>query len=455
MLVSRNIRLRLQLQKLAFTLLLLAVVGLLGWLSNQHSIQFDWTSNKRNTLSQRSIELLNTLESPVSVTVFVQDNDTVHAAVTEILQRYQREKKDFSFKLVNPDIDFDAAQREGVERYGQIIIKYGDSKEVLSSLSESTVTNALLRLSRTVDRRLVFIKGHGERSISEDANTSYSKLVRELASKGFEVEAHNLLLSSLPTDTAVLVVAAPSRELPEGVLAHITTYVEDGGNLLWMMDPGDMQGMDKLAETLGIAFQPGIIVDDNTNLRNTLRIQHPAMIPVLEYVEHPLTRSIQYNTLFPFSRGVEHRGENFQATVIIQSLPKSWTETSAVGTEILFEPENGDKEGPVPIALALERATGNGSRAAGSMQRIIVTGDSDFLANSYIGAGANMDLGMNMFNWLAGDDKLIAIEPKNAPDLQLQLNDTEILLIGVGFLVVLPVGLVMAGIFIWLRRRKR
>ena len=114
--LSRKTRFLLQLQKIIFIVLLLIAVGMLGWLSNKHSYQFDWTSNKRNTLSQSSIDLLHTLEQPVQVAVYVQDDETVHTAVKEILQRYQREKDDFKFRLINPDIDFESAQQDGVER---------------------------------------------------------------------------------------------------------------------------------------------------------------------------------------------------------------------------------------------------------------------------------------------------------------------------------------------------
>ncbi|UCB54215.1 MAG: GldG family protein [Thiotrichales bacterium] len=455
MIVNRSSRLQLHLQKMIFIILLLIAVGMLGWLSNEHSFQFDWTSNNRNTLAQNSIDLLNTLEHPVTVSVYVQDDETVHAAITEILQRYQREKGDFQFKLVNPDVDFESAQRDGVERYGQIIIKYNDNREIISSLSEHTITNALLRLSRSGNRKVVFLKGHGERDVSADDNTSFSKLAGELKTKGFTIESSNLLLSALPTDTAVLVLAAPDRELLAGELDHIITYVNDGGNLLWMMDPGDMKGTDELAKLLGIQFLPGIIVDNNTNLRNTLRIEHPAMVPVLDYVSHPVTEDIQYNTLFPISRGVEQIEQQFKGTVIAQSLAQSWSEVSALSNEIAYEPDNGDVEGPVGILMALERSITASAETDKATQRIIVAGDSDFLANSYIGAGANLSLGLNMFNWLVGDDDLIAIESKNAPDTQLELTDTEILLIGSGFFIVLPAGLVVAGVVIWLRRRNR
>jgi ABC-type uncharacterized transport system involved in gliding motility auxiliary subunit len=226
------------------------------------------------------------------------------------------------------------------------------------------------------------------------------------------------------------------------------------------MDPGSMQGMDELAHRLGIRFLDGIVVDNNTNLRKTLRIAHPAMIPVLDYFPHPITQNLQYNTLFPISRGIEQVDNNWQASAIAQSLPESWSETAQLGGEIAFEPEKGDVKGPIKIIMALERVltapmNNQGEKPAKASQRVVIAGDSDFLANSYIGAGANLQLGLNIINWLSGDDDLIAVEPKNAPDTKLQLDDTETLIIGAGFFLVLPSALFAAGLIIWFKRRKR
>ena len=451
--VTRNVRIQLLLQKIIFVVLLLTTVGLLGWLSNVHNAQLDWTSNQRNTLSISSIDLLNTLEKPVHVTIYAQADDNTRAAIEEIMQRYQRAKKDFSFKIIDPGVDFESAQRDGVERYNQVVVKYGDNSEIISSLSEQTVSNALLRLSRPGGRKVVFLKGHGERNITDNDNTGYAKIVAELSSKGFSVQASSLLLSPLPTDTAVLVLAAPDRELLEGEVDHIKTYVEDGGNLLWMMDPGEPHNTDRISDTLGISFLPGVIVDNNPKLRKTLGIQHPAMVPaLLDNLTHPITRDIPYNTLFPISRGVEQTNDSFEATDIARSLPESWSEASALGTEIVYEPDNGDIAGPISIVLALERAIERGENKAS--QRIIVAGDSDFLANRYIGDGANLSLGLNIFNWLTGDDDLIAVEAKNAPDTKLQLEDSELLLIEAVYRYLLPTVLILSGVFIWLRRRK-
>ena len=159
--LTKKNRLQLKIQKILFVVLLLVIRGLLAWLSLQHRQQFDWTQNQRNTLSQSSIKLLNKLTDPVIVNVFAQDDPTVKTAVEEILNRYQREYSDFKYKVINPDIDIEQARLDQVSQYGQVVIKYQSRSETINSLSEQAISGAIQRLSRNVQRKLVFLSGHG------------------------------------------------------------------------------------------------------------------------------------------------------------------------------------------------------------------------------------------------------------------------------------------------------
>ncbi|OQX46976.1 MAG: ABC transporter, partial [Candidatus Sedimenticola endophacoides] len=85
-------------------------------------------------------------------------------------------------------------------------------------------------------------------------------------------------------------------------------------------------------------------------------------------------------------------------------------------------------------------------------QRVIVLGDGDFLSNTYIGNGGNLDLGINLLRWLSGDEGLLDIPSRVANDLLLQLSDTQGAIIGLGFLLILPVALFTAGGLVWWRR---
>lgn len=456
--VSKNIRLQLQVQKIVFIVLLLSVIGLIASLSQKYPLQYDWTAGQRNTISQNSIDLLKSMDYAVTLNVYIQEDVVLRSAVEEILRRYQREKANFNFKIINPDIDIELAQLDKVTRYGQAVIKYQGRSEVISSLSENVLSSALQRLSYNSERSLVFIEGHAERNPSNNENTGYSQFTSQLISKGIKSSQHHLLKSALADDTDILVIAAPSKPFLDGELQHIKEHIERGGNLLWLMDPDtNIHNLTEIAELLKIKFIDGIIVDNNINLRKTLGIQHPAMIPVLDYHPHAITKNISYNTLFPISRGIIVEDNNeWQNTIIAQSLTQSWSESQDLVDGIIFDSNSGDVAGPLAIVVALERPViDNNQYPNKASQRIIISGDSDFLSNSYLGVGANLTLGLNIIDWLGGDDDLITIEIKNAPDTKLLLDDTEILIIGFGFFILLPAGLLFTGLFIWHRRRKR
>ncbi|MGH8663302.1 MAG: hypothetical protein ACREUX_03460, partial [Burkholderiales bacterium] len=106
-----------------------------------------------------------------------------------------------------------------------------------------------------------------------------------------------------------------------------------------------------------------------------------------------------------------------------------------------------DSPGPVTIAFALERLREERN------QRIVAIGSGHFLANAYLGNGGNLDLGVNIVNWLTGDDRLIAIQPRSAPDVSLTLSRSWLAALVIVFLIAVPLGLIAAGAWIWWRRR--
>lgn len=460
--LSNQSRTQLTIQKIIFLTLFISIIGMLAWISNNYNQQFDLTANKRHSLSNSSINLLNTLHNDITVHAYTTD-DITKKAITEIIDRYQQIKPDFNLRLLNPDIDIAEAQKDGIvmDKPFAFVMHYNERVEKIESLSENEISNALLRLSRRGSQQVVFLHGHGERDISATDNRAYSKINRQLSDMGFTTQSLNLLENPLPADTKLVIIAAPSHNYLAGELKKIQNYLANGGNLFWLVDPGKLYGLKKLATSLGLQLQAGVIVDNNTDLRNTLNIDHPAIIPVTEYAPHIITNKIQYNTLFPITRGIspltnETTVNHWQAEVLFNSFGKSWTEASGVSEEMVFDSSSGDISGPITIAVALQRnAKRINKKSDQQSQRIIVVGDSDFLSNTYIGAGANLNLGLNMFNWLLGDDDLISVEVKPSPDTKLALNDIQLMIIAFGFFLIIPALLLIIGTRIWYKRKSK
>ena len=142
----------------------------------------------------------------------------------------------------------------------------------------------------------------------------------------------------------------------------------------------------------------------------------------------------------------------------------SWSETGALDGPILFD-KGRDIRGPLNLAVALTRTSDKlaGNEAAKSRagddnrpeQRVIIIGDGDFLANSFIPNGGNLELGMSIVNWLSQDDAFVNIPVKTARDRSLDMSRGGQLAIVAVFLALLPVTLIGSGVWIWLRRRKR
>ena len=463
--LSRKSRLQLTVQKLIFLLLFISCIGMLAWLSNHYSFQFDLTANKRHSLSSESVELLKLLDKPVMVHAYTTDEVT-RKAIAEIIARYQHVKSDFRLKLLNPDIDIEQARRDGIvmDKPFAFVIYYDDRMEHIASLSEQAISNALLRLNRRQNQQVIFLSGHGERDIDGNDTRAYSTLRQQLQDTGFNLLAINLLQQPLPENSKLMVIAAPVHEYLPGELAQITQFIENGGNLLWLADPGELHGLEPLAKSMSLSLHEGLIIDNNPELRQTLNIQHPAVIPVTEYYPHIITNTIRYNTLFPLARGISPLDDdvsndadgNWQAEALFSSPGKSWSEAGGLAEEMSYDPAAGDIAGPVTMGVALHRQLA-GPDASSNMgsQRIVIIGDSDFLSDTYIGAGANLSLGLNIFNWLVGDDDFVSVEVKPSPDTKLELSDTQLMVIAFGFFIIIPLLLLLIGLRIWFVRKNR
>ncbi len=456
MLVTSKTRRNTRLQGIIFTLLFVAVMGVLAFLSTRYSFTADWTANNRNSLSAASSELLKQLDTPITITSYATEDESVRRAVTELVDRYRRHKSDLTLKFMNPDLEPETVRTLGIRVNGELRVEYQGRAENLQSLSEQGLTNMLQRLARSGERWLVFVEGHGERNPQGVANHDLGQWSQQLSAKGFKVQTHNLVQNpQLPENTRVLVLAGPQMNLLPGEVAIINQYVAGGGNLLWLTDPSNDKkqfGLLPLAKQLGIDFEPGMIVDPTTKV---LGVSDPRFALVADYPSHAITQGFNALTLFPQSHGlIITPPDGWQARVILQTEKRSWSETGDMSGSIQFDAAT-DVAGPLTLGIAMTRPLSTDDTDQKKEQRVVVTGDGDFLSNAYLGNGANLLLGMNMVNWLANDDQLINIPVKTTSDRNLQLSPLAQGMIGMGFLFALPLLLAGSGFMIWWKRRKR
>jgi ABC-type uncharacterized transport system involved in gliding motility auxiliary subunit len=389
------------------------------------------------------------LKEPLKITAFASQRGETRRFIQEMVGRYQKHKPDITLEFVDPDTAPERVREAGVQFDGELVFEYGDARENLSptQFNEQNFTNALTRLGHRGERWVVFLSGHGERSPEKQANFDLSTWAAQLRQRGFQTRTLSLgEHPRIPDNTTVLVIAGPRTRLLAGEVREIQNYLDRGGNLLWLHDPGLLLGLEPLAESFGIEFHPGVIVDPASEDITG----NAAAIVVTKYGSHPVVRNFGDNTVFPQSAGVSlNAPEGWLGSVLMDTRPSSWSETGAIDGPIQFD-KGRDIRGPLNLAVALTRTLDNKRE-----QRVIVVGDGDFLANTYIPNGGNLELGMSLTNWLSQDDAFVNIPVKTARDRSLDLSRGGQLAIVAVFLALLPITLVGSGVWIWLRRRKR
>jgi ABC-type uncharacterized transport system involved in gliding motility auxiliary subunit len=455
--VSRRSRILLRLQGLTFSLLFSASIGLLAWLSTQYVYQADWTAGARNTVSADTRELLAGLDQPVRITAFVRDEAQLRRQIQDLIGSYQRFKDDITLEFINPDKEPEQVRELGISSGGELRVSYNGRSENIQTLSENTLSNSLLRLSRQEQRWIAFLTGHGEREPLGETNHGLGIFAAELERKGLNVQKVNLSETGIPTNISLLVIAGPRVNLLPGEVSALLDYVRQGGNLLWLAEPGDLHGLEPLAELLGIDFLPGRVVDAGSQL---FGVDNPTFVVITAYPQHQITGNMATVTVFPEVAALALRDSGTWTQLpLLTTLPRSWTELGELTGEISFDADTDERAGPLDIGVVLTRTrpASEDTEAAGQPpeQRVVVIGDGDFLSNTYLGNGGNLGLGLNMVHWLSHDDAFIDIKVQGAPDTTLELGRTAQAVIGIGLLFGLPVLLLVCGLLVWLHRRRR
>jgi ABC-type uncharacterized transport system involved in gliding motility auxiliary subunit len=463
--INSKTHLEIRLQNLLFSLLFLVAVGLVAWLSTQYSAQFDWTASHRHSLSEASRKVLDLLKAPISITAYARDNQQVREPIRDLVDRYSRYKRDLSLQFVNPDTQPEKVRQMGIQVDGELVIEYEGRSEKIQEAGETSLTNALQRLATAEERTIVFIEGHGDRSPLGKANHDLQQFADELKRKGFTIAAANLATTPLiPDNTDVLVIAGPRTNLLPGEVKLIEDYLNKGGNLWWLGDPGELHGLEPLAKQLGLRFLSGVVVDASTQL---LGIDDPTFALVSDYPPHTITQGFQQMTMFPSAAALDQMEKSdFEKEPLLATLARSWTELGPIEGKIAYDAAKGERQGPLDLGYAITRPItpepsdkdvehDKSAARTPSEQRIVVVGDGDFLSNTYLGNGGNLELGINMVQWLSRGDALINIPAKIAPDRNLQLSAFASGTIAVGFLFVLPVLLIGIGAWVWFKRRSR
>ena len=435
---------------------LILVGALMLSIRPRFDFQFDMTQTGSNSLSSHTIAILDRLTSrnaSVEVRAYLSSADA-RSAFTPFINRYRARMPEIRVEVLDPDLAVLQAKKDRVASQNEIVVEVNDRVGRVQIMTESRVSQLLLRLSNKQHKKMYFLTGHGEPSLKSADTFGLSKLANELRSSGLEVESLMLAGHSIvPVDASVVVLCGPTFNYSVRDRRALEDYISRGGSLVVLIDA--MRPVDVVNDLLGdygLTFSSDFVVLENGHALARTLGQNTAVLGGL-HVSHPIVRGFPIDGAFLVMSDARSLQVSPKMSdhwkIIATSSEQNIVVKDAFTVDDL---ENVTTErilrGEAPLIAVREW-----SMAAGTVARLIVAGSSSFLRNSALERGLNRDLALNLLNHAAREDDVISVRenPKIAGSFSITSSEQVYFLLG--FSSVYPMLFLLIG-WAWTARRR-
>jgi hypothetical protein len=403
--------------------------------------------------------VLQRLDVPAKVSAF-QPNGSAEAGDARILlEQFARANPRVSYRILDYSHSRGEALRLGVRDDGEVAVEVGGRKEVLSPLTELSVTSALARLAHGRAQQVCSVAGHGERELDDTEPGGYDSARRLLEDNGVSTARLDLTVADrIPPQCTVLALVDPRAPLLPREVQLIGDWMERSGRMLIERDPKGPD-LDGITTRWGLRLLPGVVFDPSRGLAGD-----PTSVLVNSFpTDSPVAKDVA-GALFTTAGGVTTAASEdtgLSVARVAQSSDSSYLHLDPSTTA--FQPQKGDRAGPVVLAGAADRSMvqpGGETRVPSggpsiARTRLLVVADAEWASNEFLGELNNRRLLANGINWLAGEEDVVAVGGENLDLRRLTLTSSRRTLMGVTSMGGLPGLALIAGAAVWLRRRRR
>lgn len=428
----------------------------------------DVTSEQLYSLTDTTKELLAGLDEDVTIYI-LESEENQDTVLKQTLDRYTGLSShihvEYQDPVANPgfyqqytdgNISMNSMVVESDRRY--TVIDYADIYEYeydyssyTSTLTdydgEGLITSAIAYVTSDDIPTMYVLEGQDELTLSTTFQDGLSK-------QNVTSESLNLLTAdSVPEEAEGVLILAPTADISMDDAQKLIDYLDAGGRILMTTSYTDnfaesFPNLQTVLDYFGISITEGLVAENDPSMY----YQQPSyLLPDVAY--DTVTDGVaggQY-VFMPYAQGITwEESDDTTVTSLLTTSESSVSKTNLDDAQT-WEWEEGDIEGPFTVAVHASKTLDDENTA----ELYLYTSENLFTdsANSMV-ADANLTLFNNTIAAMTDGGTSVSVPVKSYQASDIMVNDGTAFLLGSLLMVILPLALLLLGLFRWLERRK-
>ena len=447
----------------------------INYVASVRDVRKDVSYFRTTEPSSGTRSMIGKLDQKLKVILFFEPGSDVLSQVRPYFEGLRGASKHFVYEVKDVALAPQLATKFKVRGNGHVLLVRGSGDDqkgeffrIGTELTEARTT--LRKLDGTFQQsftklvrpeRVLFLTvGHGERNAKssdvkpEDGTKIMGDVLKRLNLKTQDFGVSQGLGSKVPETASAVLVIAPSIELLSEDVDTLRKYVQGGGRLLLMLDPGQKTGLPPLLAALGLEQLPGTVTSDTNFMA---RLHNPSDRTIVfsnTYTSHPSVTTVTRNqrevaTVLVSGSALKAAppsggGPKPKVTFPLRSAREFWRDLDGN-----FE-RNGDEQNEALNLMAAVTIAGTGGKEG----RAVVIGDGDFMTDKVAANHGNYLLFIDMLAWLVGNEELGG-EVSSEEDVAIEHTREENKVWFYATTFAVPAPIVVLGYWVARRRRRR
>lgn len=340
---------------------------------------------------------------------------------------------------------------------------YGYSVTDTISIAEQELLSGLMAITKVNPVKVGFATGYGE---AENAD-----LISLLEKNTYVVETINIdMAEKISDEYDIVIINAPTMDYSIEAVNKVDDWLSNGGmygkSLFYfasVTEVADTPNLDDFLAEWGLQIDKGYVCQMDENYAyfvpgySYTLYQSAEIVTDTEFYEAMQLdsgSSFRVNGTRPVKKLWEEKS-NFVNTTIVQTYGENSVIMPFSEATADWATDGNEEEGQFGIIVEASKVRYEGVEPTYS--RVIAAGSENLFTNYFLSATnySNAEVAMAIFNTVSGNaGESITITPKSFTATTYEIQASQQYGIGITFAVIIPVIIIIAGIIVWVRRKR-